>query len=464
MVAQLNSRVLELSPQRLPLVARPENRGDASGVDSRLINGYVEAKDSGDIHCYKRPGYSISVEGTGAAAGNGLFQWQDNIYSVFGTSFRKDGTVVGAVDNDMYSFSSCLGATPKLFFQNSAEAYVYDSGGGLVHVVDVNYPAVTVPGAVYLDGTMYVMTPDCYIQGSDINDPTSWDPLNSILAQIEPDFGVGLAKQLSYVIAFKGYSTEVFYDARNAAGSPLGRVESAKLSFGCVDGRTITDIDGALYWFAQAKSGHRCVMMMENLKAKAVSTPAVDRLLATAYTDTAYGYSLYSNGHKFYILSFIDPFSNILTLAYDTKEDLWSEWRRTDGEAGLPFVASVGASVQDISDGRVYFFDAARGYDVEDAFSWDLYTPIYDGGSRLNKACSMLEIVADQQAGGILWVRYSDDDYDNWSQFRGVDLMQERPLLDQMGTFRKRVHHFHHFGPQLLRVKAVDLHIDLGTL
>lgn len=452
--------------KRLPLIADVENRGVTTTVDARLVNGFVEKQPEGDYRCYKRPAYILyDTIGGGSSGGNGLFSWNEEVYSVYDGTLYKEGSSLGSILSQNYDFDSCLGATPKLFIHGPLAAYVYDSGGGIVQVTDGDYPAITVPGCAYLDGTMYVMTPECYILGSDINTPTAWNPLNSILAQIEPDIGVALAKQMSYIVAFKGNSTEIFYDAGNASGSPLGRVEAAKVNYGCHNANTVVDADGSLFWVAQAPSGVRSVAMMENLKAHIVSTPAIDRLLHNySFTDVR-AQCLYGAGHRFYCLSF--P-TDAITLAYDMKERIWYEWHDTAGDM-LPFAHAAhdvnhDVLVQERLGGRLFKFSSDTYSDVDGDFDWSLFTPVWDGGTRLRKMVHRLEVAADQQLSPVIQVYYSDDDYQNWSAGLDLDLSLESAILPNMGSFRKRAHWFFYRGNKRLRVQAVDLHVDLGTL
>ena len=457
-------------PLRLPLVATTSNRGEQTDVDARLVNGFMEKTQLDGVWCYKRPGYTEYL-GFTAAVGRGIWRWDDNLYSVFGTVVRKNGATIGAVtaDTTLYTFAASMGATPLLFFNAYDKAYTTD-GTTVTQVTDGNYPPITVPGAVYLDGTTYVMTPAGYILGSDLNDPTSWDPINSIRVQIDPDNGVAIAKQLNYLIAFKQFSVEVFYDAGNAAGSPLGRVEAAKLSVGCAFPYSIASADGALLWVSASRQGNRKVMLMEGLKGREISTPAVDRLLQEA--DDPRGIVVQISGHRFYILTDIS-FGLQATLVYDLDEKLWYEWQGTDGGA-LPFVSSnVGtavianegaAVVQLYQTGNIVRLDTSLNADEGVAFSWDLYTPNFDGDTRLGKTVNKLEVTADQQAGSMLDVRWSDDDYQTWSPVRRLDLSLKQAWTTKLGTFVKRAHHFHQRLNVPLRIKAVDLHADLGTL
>src|SRR5574341_1220814 len=109
----------------------------------------------------------------------------------------------------------------------------------------------TVPGVVYLDGTIYVMDEQGKIYGSDILLPLAWDPLNFISADSEGDTGIALTRHLNYVIAFKERSTEILYNAGNAApGSPLSKMTNAISEIGCAAGGSIAFTDNSVYFMS----------------------------------------------------------------------------------------------------------------------------------------------------------------------------------------------------------------------
>lgn len=461
----------DLLPLRLPLVSTQANRGTSDLKDAKLVNGFVETTATGELYCYKRPGIAIVAEVAGTSSAGGIYYWAAQIWTVFAANLYRDTTLVGAVASSAvnpYSFGECLGATPVLFLHNSSNAYTVTAVGVLAAVVDPDYPASTVLGVVYIDGTTYVMTPQAEIRGSAINDPSAWDPLNSIFAQIDPDAGIAIAKQQNYLIAFKEYSVEVFFDAGNAAGSPLGRMEAAKLSVGCAGAQTVDGLDGDLFWVGKSRHGSYNVMMMKGLKAEEISSPAINRLLSQdASIAAAQGLAFQSFGHKFYLLNLIGVTEFTGSLLYDIGEKVWYEWRGPDGLRMPLFDCANGAAYvnfQHSTNGDICQIDPNTWTDLSQLYDWDLYTPNFDGGNRLKKVCSLMEIAADQQVGGRLDCRFSDDDYHTWSGFRTFDLGLSRPLLPNWGTFRRRAHHFHFRQNLALRVKAVDLHIDLGSL
>lgn len=458
-------------PRRLPLIIEPSNRGDSTSFDARLVNCYSEKKGE-DYWIYERPGMDeFQRPPAGNASGFGMTLWRGNVYSIFGDTVYKDGVAIaGTVDitNGVYKFSTgTLGATPRLQLGNGVEAYNYDAGAGLVNIVDVDFPSPFVKGWAYLDGTQYVGRPDAGIQGSDINDTINWSALNVIIAQIEPDQGKALGKQLVNVIALKEWTTEVFYDAGNATGSPLGRVEGSKANWGCLSSDSVEDVGGALFWLGSVKNGKPQVLMMDRLRVDAISTKPIERLLDGADLDTIYAWGVKVNGHKFYVLTVKEE---NLTLAYDIAEREWSQWTDANGNY-LPIVAACSdvdgrQLVQHESNGRIYYMGDEFATDDGDLITVDIITPNFDGGVAFKKMLGRLTAVGDQRAGSILQVRVNDHDYNptKWSGWRNFDMSQRRPYIPDCGTFVQRAHHFRHRRPvRMPRIQAMEMVIDLGT-
>ncbi len=462
-------------PPRLPLVVLPSNRAQNTNKDAKLVNCYIETDEQGELWIYKRPGllYSNQPPG-GASTGAGLFTWENDNYAVFGSVLYRNGVSVGTgldTTGGVYQFSSILGATPKMVLGNGKKAYAYTVAGGLtadLHSIDIDFPETFVKGWAYLNGPQYVMNPQAIIWGSAINAVSNagdWDPLNFIAAQSEPDPGIAINKQLVYVIAFNGWSTEVFFDAGNPTGSPLGAVQGSKVSYGCVHADSVQSIDTKLMWLSRTQAGSVQVAQMEGLNVTIVSTKAVDRLLQDLDYDVIYSLQVKFGGHSFYIVTMKN--SNI-TLAYDIAEDQWHQWADTEGNY-FPYVASATTAdnrhlFQHETNGSVYEVAPEFYNDNGSIIVSDIYTPLFDASTRRVKVLSKLEIIADQVPGSVLKVRKSDDDYQTWSNFRQFNLGNTRPILNDWGSFNKRAFHFRHDSNTPFRIQAVEVQYDIGVL
>lgn len=457
------------TPLVWPLVSNLENRSEDSSKDARMVNCYAELdpKD-GQYFIIKRPGYSSTSIGT-SGAGNGTFNWKQNIYSIFGTTILKSNIVLGAVDGlgGIYRFALTGGSSPKLVLGNGSKAY-FTNGVTLTQIVDGDFPSAFAKGWAYLDGTLYVMRLDGGIQGSDIDDPSVWNPLNLIFARAESGDGVALAKQGSYVVALKEFSTEIFWDVGNAVGSPLGPVPGAQFNYGCAHAGSLRDIDGTLIWVSNNRSASLQIVRMDNLSLQIISTPAVERLLEGKANFIMKATILKHAGHRWYVLNIA---TMEFTLIYDLDQNLWYQWQGPDG-LHWPIVDQTFDTVgnhliQHETDGKLYILKAhyQRSNDNGVVFPLDIYTQNFDaGGLDRRKVLTVMRFNADQVPGSVLQVRCSDDDYQIWSNFRDVNLSEQRPVLTDCGTFYRRALHLRHFRDTPFRMKSIALQLDRGTL
>jgi hypothetical protein len=460
-------------PPRLPLVVAIENRDRTLRKDSKLINCYLETNKQGELWVYGRPGlqeFSTSPPGPG----QGMYNWRDDVYFILnGTLYKNGVTVPGVLDQTggAYRFSQILGATPKMVFGNGVKTYAYNGTtiSADLHTIDVDFPIITVKGIVYLNGATYVMNPQGEIWGSVVNSvdqPGDWSALNFIAAQIEPDSGVALAKQLVYVIAFGQWSTEVFYDAGNPQGSPLGNVQGSKISYGCANADSVREVDDRLIWISSTRSAAVQISMLDQLNHQIISSKNVDRILQSSTLQSIIASQLKIDGHSFYILTLKDVNT---TLVYDLTEGDWHIWTDTNGNyfpiSDYTYSAPPKKHLfQHESNGKVYYVSTDYFTDAGSKIVRDVYTPIFDAGTRRRKTLNIMFFVGDQTPGSILYVRRTDNDYQTWSNFRSVPLNKKKPMLTGEGTFEKRAYHFRHWANCQFRMQAVEVQYDLGTL
>ena len=421
----------------------------ATGVGNSLKDGTAVPTipaGSGDTFTATTAGF-----GTGIAALNVTSLVPGESYQIYQVG-TTDFTLVGAPYNTVGTTFVATGP---------------GTGTGNV-MVQNTFPDVFCKGFVYLDGTLYVMDQDGVIWGSkDLDDPTVWDPLNKIVARVEPDGGVALAKQLVYVIALKEWTTEVFYDAGNFPGSPLAPVQGAKSPYGCVSADSIQEIDDVLYWMSSNRTVSPQIVCMQDLKVRVISTPAVDRLLERADFSNIFSWTFKHGGHKFYGVTI----TNInLTLVYDIDQELWYQWTDHLGNywpiVFMNFDEDNEHVAQHETNGKLYYFEGDYEYhdDDGDIFPVDIFTPLTDFGVDRRKTVNQMHFVGDTVSGSTLQVRVSDDDYQNWSPARTVDLGHKRPILSQCGTFYRRAWWFRHQASKRFRMRSVDLQMDIGTL
>lgn len=469
-------------PARVALILEPGNRDNTTNKDSKLVNCYVEMNKDGTADLYRRPGQlQWGVLGGTAGAGMGTYWWNNAVYSIKAGILYKNLTQVATgldVTNGVYSFNSIMGATPRLFMQNGVQGYAYDDTNGLVgplHTIAPSYPQSTCKGIAYLDGQSYVLqhffgtsiTP-AVIWGSAVNSITNssdWDPLDFITAQITSDSGVYLAKQMVYVVCIKEYSTEFFFDAGNATGSPLGAAQNLRLSYGCAAQDSVQSITDDLYWISNNKEASLQVVQLSGGRLNIVSTPQIDRLLRDADLTTVYSWHIKIDGHSFYVLTIKN---NNLTLAYDIAQNRWEQWTDSNGNY-VPIVFATrnpaGVTIlQHETTGQLFYGSTDYLDDNGQLIPITGVTPRWDGGTSRNKMLSMMNMVCDIVPGSTMSIQVSDDDYQTWSQPRIVDLGMEFPNLIDCGTFRRRAWKFQVNHNLPWRLSGFELQFDIGTL
>jgi hypothetical protein len=516
------ARTVEI-PKRLPLYTPIQTRTSNPPFvkDSRLYNGFVEYDPEIEgYQIFKRPGLgppTVAPATGGTFNGLGIYtETGSNIVYVnqgatpgwlnFGATpaFQGIAGPIGPFDTSApYTFETVGGPTPSspryVVMQNGVRGYYITMTSGLFprvfafptinQINDPNFPLsqspaiATVPGWCYLDGFLYIMDVNGGIWGTNApNNPVTWSATNYILASSNADAGVGLAKQLNYLIAFKQYTTQVFYDAGNPPpGSPLSVVPDAQIPLGCLSGSSIQQIDNSLLWLSSNQTISPQVIQMDNLIPKVVSTPAIERILDNVTWANIFGnpniqirsWVLKHAGHRFYGLLL---YNNNISLVYDMDQKAWYIWTDVNGNfwgtCGMAFTAPGGSAegvhlAQDLITGAVYPLDGDYQYPNDNGVvvPLDLYTPNLDAGTARRKMLSNMYFNADRTSGSILNVRYSDDDYTSWSNFRNVDLSDRKPRLSENGTFKyRRAYHIRHNCDTPLRLRSIDLQIDVGTL
>jgi hypothetical protein len=231
----------------------------------------------------------------------------------------------------------------------------------------------TVPGIVYLDGYFFVMDEFGVIYNSGLGEPGTYSALDYITAQNETGDGKALAKSLNYVVAFKEWSTEFFYDAANATGSPLSPVENAFTQVGCVSGDSLAQIDGMLVWLSQTRQSGRSVHVMQGMQQEKISTPDIDRILNRMATTEIYAYGLKVDGHSLYVLTSMAS----ITLVYDFSSKVWTRWSslselQTQSVTSITRVADIAtittSSPHGLGDGAIVKISGATQTEYNDYF------------------------------------------------------------------------------------------------
>ena len=330
------------------------------------------------------------------------------------------------------------------------------------------FPANPVSGLPYLDGYVFVMDQRGTIYQSDEENPTSWNPLNYITANAEPDLAVGLVKHLNYLVAFKQWTTEFYYDNANPVGSVLACNTTATLEIGCASGDSIQSFEEIVVWMANNKEGGRTVNILSGQTPTVISNKAIENFLNASDLSTVYSWVYKIAGHTFYGLVLADQ---DVTMVYDLAEKEWHFWTTSkqfigggEGYFECTFVQTFPANtkntyVLDAVTGNVYTIGVGNYKDPFGPITVRIVSKRLNFGTSSQKSNSEFIVLGDN-INDTINVRHSNDDYDNWSAYRQVDLSLQKPVLYNLGRFRRRAYELLYTGFQPLRLESVELKLS----
>jgi hypothetical protein len=345
------------------------------------------------------------------------------------------------------------------------------SGGGSSAVANAYlnaFPANPVPGLVYLDGYVFAMDSQGQIFQSDNENPSQWNPSNYTSAKSEADEGKAIARHLNYIIAFKEWTADFFYDAGNAQGSVLSINQAAHMEIGCADGNSIQNPEQSLIWMGTVVEGGRNIMVMDGLSPRKVSTKPVETFLNASNLSGTYSWLYKIAGHTLYGLVLTDQ--NV-TLVYDLAEDQWHYWTTSKDYIGggenyfecsfvtqFPF-NSGNFYVLDAVNGLVFTLSPNNYVDPFGPIRMRIVTDRMDFDTYAFKTGYGLTLFGDT-INDVLNVRHTEDDYTNWSQYRQIQLNLQKPCLYQLGRFRRRAYEYLYQGKNPFRLEKVEFNIN----
>lgn len=277
----------------------------------RLINLYLE-----------------TVEGPGGSAPGAFMSCPSlDVALTFATSGVRQAVVVGNLlyviaGNTCYSVTSALVATALgTIGTSSGAAYITTNGmqigfwhsGGLsvLTLATATFASVVLPyagtvGVPAQQDTLCLLTqPGTYnIWQSDINDLTTWDPLNFTTEDGNAQPVVSLVAIHDQVIVFKTDSM-CFYVNEGNAGFVYGRLSGLYPAVGCAVAASVTVLNEKVFWIGHTSTGQSVIYMIQGYQPERVSSYAIENTInAYSTISDAQGFGYTQEGHGFVIFNF----------------------------------------------------------------------------------------------------------------------------------------------------------------
>lgn len=266
------------------------------------------------------------------------WQWTGVSYNLTASTYTGNFTtpatstvaLTGITVNELPDWAASIAG--PIMIKGTGTAFSVN-GTSVTAISDPDYPANTVKGLAYLDGTFYVLDAAGKIHNSAAaaDDPTTWPTDGFITAEFEPDTGVRLCKVLNYIVAFGSWTTQMFWDAANTTGSPLLPVNNGVILVGCVHANSVAQTESTVVWVAQRKAegstsqSGRFVAILVGTSYEEISSPDVSRVLEADDFATVKSCIVEMGGHTWYLLALG---TTGITLVCDIKQKTWYVWTR----------------------------------------------------------------------------------------------------------------------------------------
>jgi hypothetical protein len=461
--------------ERIPLVGNHTNRLAAASKDQVFYNVIPESvvnpiTETKKVWLNKRGAFNAETTVIGGGGvGRAIYYWPETgkVYTVIGTKVYENTTEKYTLTTSTGTcwFAEFKGTNHLLVLGDGTDLVTITTGGVVTDIADVDLPVGPIT-PVFFDSYIFVAkagTPEIY--NSNVDVPSAWTSGDFISAEQYADDTIALIRQINYVVAFGQYSTEFFFDAANASGSPLERNEGVSMKVGLAARDTVAQIDRRIFWVGQTQTGDPAVWQFEGLTASEISSEAIRKILVNEGSNlaNATAWICSHKGHALYVINL-----NARTIVFDLEEKMWVDWSINSGgnHAVLPFKYATEGSNNKVlvlhnTDGKIYELDPALHVDDAGAILVEIITDKVDFGTTNFKQQIGCTLVGDVQSTGTVTLSWSDDDYVTYSATRSLSLSAGRAYTKAGGVFRRRSYKLLFSTTAPFRAEAIELTYQL---
>src|SRR3990167_8119999 len=465
----------------LPLAASYNTRGIegfantvTSALDQRKINSIYEpitnaATQQQTLYLAKRPGVDDSGQSYGTTAqvgylvhaapgvfGSSTNQW---VFSVSTNDIRASSTSTTTVVATAAGYApayvdrAAVGANDTLVLQlkNAAGAQTvwYSTDiATFTQITDGDFTGLAHRGKMeHVDGFAFIMdNTNKAIYNSDLNSLSAWQAVSYIVKQVVQDEAQGLMKFGSKLLGFGSETNEAFVNIGNAEGSVLQRVPNSIHKIGLANQTTLTgsthyytNVDDKLYFVGrEAAATSLSVYMYNGERFERVSTQAVDKIIND---NSGANYSvnkvMFHGKRAIAFALYVTTAATQRWLMFFPDWNDWFEWTSTiytPVNSGEWFLG-VGANqhkLKRISQASSNWQDDGTSYTFTHQFQLPRTGPN-------QQRMSWFGVTGDTaRSASSLAVSFSDDDGQNWSTARNIDLTSKEKLIRSCGAYIDR--------------------------
>lgn len=478
-----NPFIQTYSTKVIKLMQEWETRDKSGTKDNDTVNCFYEivknkATGENDHYVISRAGTTIYPSATSSANVRGIYYLKtlDFLYVAVDTTVfvyqGATGVQLAAIAPGFAMGMSEVGFTEFGYDTGIVQVVVTD--GTVLGVIDGVHtftrsiagamPVPHLPCPVFLDGFLFLCkTNTANIYNSNLNDPLNYTAGSYTTAETFPDNILKITRLNNYILAFGTSSLEYFYDAATPTGSPLLRYDAPVKLLGYRGG--LAHWGNKLIFVGDTDTTSTEVILLDDLKMETLGKPPIRRL---AESNPAISGAMISfSGHDFYVVTV-----GSLTYMVDVLTKLWTRLKYKQSSsfpilfATIVPINNTGCSVFWTKDNfKLSYFNADVFYDDSVDFTPTIVTDTETFDSHKHKFGGRLFVYADRPTDSNIFVdiSWSDDDYQTWSVPRRVFLNQESPLLTQLGSFRRRAHKIVHTGFARMRIRYLEMDVNMGA-
>lgn len=368
----------------------------------------------------------------------------------------------------------------QLIIVDGANGYVIVLATGVVtRITDAGFPG---GDTVVFNGSYFIVNNPAtnqFAYSASWNGMT-WDPLNFISAEANPDPVVAVRDFKNQLAVLGSQSIEFYWNS--GADTTFSRIDGSLIEYGCSAPQTVVKFANSMLFVGGGTTGAGIVFQVDGYVPKRISNHGVE-LAIQGYGDiskaTAYVYQ--ENGHAFYILNFPNAATS---WAYDISTGQWHErcYLGLDGNfqrhRAETYAFGFGTHVVgDYLNANIYALDDKTYSDNGRPKKWLRRAPhISANAHRLffSKVQLMAQVgygLDGLPAVGIdpqVELRYSDDYGHTWSSPRARSLGKlgeyaKRIIWRALGSSRQRVFEVSGSDPVAVALLGLELDTNVGV-
>jgi hypothetical protein len=448
--------------ETIPLLGQSQESRSIRVSNQRTVNMYPSANAPGaksQLSLFPTNGLTLlSTPNNGPCRSNGVL-WMGSLYFVIANKLVKLNSVGAATEVGTLntSASRCVIAIGRTYIVivDGTDGYAYD--GTTFTVIgdsDADFPAGATH-VTYLDGYFIVNegSTDAYFISA-IENPLSWDPLDSSSAQASPDNIVGLVATNKDLYLFGDTSCEVHFNSGNA-DFPFEAYPGGVLEVGLQAPYSLVRSSFGLLGLLTNDEGDSFVGKINGFQVTPISDDDLNYQINTiSTTSDAFGMLFRRQGRTFYALSF--P-SGDRTWAIEVSSGFVHE-RKSEG-IGRWRVSGVGKIANilvcgDYNTGQVYRLDSSVYTENGSRLDRKRVTQVVHMNHRrmtFHRVCLEMQtgvgLVSGQGSKPQVMMRFSDDGGNEWSDsmmrsFGAIGKYRTEVIWDCLGDSRERIFEF----------------------